>query len=625
MAQEKHKATAPFNHVQGIASTNVPCYSNGDDEFFSVEQHYFHGVFMGFKWQCVEFARRWLLIRKRCIFKNVRHASHIFNEITDIERVTDGKLFPLKSYPNGSTHKPEADSILIFSKSNEQPFGHIAIICEVLPDRVRIAEQNFDSKYWPGNYARELMMVKENEQYFLKDPEHEITGWMEIEDNHQLEPLDESEMDSILEHYQQPRPVGNLERCFIPYENDEVKEQWLDKNCPAENYFMDWYGESIARPDAKQLSYYKIDQDFLLNVGTTSNQLQRMFMAATERVINDDDLMTRFCIPKVFWSHIRRSWANDQDLQISGRFDLAFDGKQLKAFEYNADSASAMFECSIIQPKWTKAAKIECVFTGGFQMHRVLVKNWENLNLTKIVHILIGTDRDEMLTALYMQKAMNEAGIQTKLCVDNKDFFWKNGSIIDNDGQPVTFVWKLWMWETIFKDYNNAQKERAQENTNGSTWMPTDGEHPRLSDILLNDQIQVVEPLWKVIMSNKALLPVLWSMYPNHPNLLRSEWTLSDDLKHCGYAKKPIVGRCGQNVTLFKADSESVIDQTQGSFTDRDCIYQEFLHLKNFDGYYCIIGSWIIHGIFTGFCIREDQKLITDAESPVAACCIVWK
>ncbi|CAF4695708.1 unnamed protein product, partial [Rotaria magnacalcarata] len=62
------------------------------------------------------------------------------------------------------------------------------------------------------------------------------------------------------------------------------------------------------------------------------------------------------------------------------------------------------------------------------------------------------------------------------------------------------------MWETIFTDYKHAQKERTQENTNGSTWTPTDGEHPRLSDILLNDQIQVVEPLWKVIMSNKALL-----------------------------------------------------------------------------------------------------------------------
>ena len=29
-----------------------------------------------------------------------------------------------------------------------------------------------------------------------------------------------------------------------------------------------------------------------------------------------------------------------------------------------------------------------------------------------------------------------------------------------------------------------------------------------------------IEPLWKLIMSNKAILPLLWEMFPNHPNLV---------------------------------------------------------------------------------------------------------
>jgi hypothetical protein len=32
-----------------------------------------------------------------------------------------------------------------------------------------------------------------------------------------------------------------------------------------------------------------------------------------------------------------------------------------------------------------------------------------------------------------------------------------------------------------------------------------------------------------------------------------------------------------------------------------------------------------MHHSFAGFGIREDKKLITDADSPVTACCIVWK
>ena len=30
----------------------------------------------------------------------------------------------------------------------------------------------------------------------------------------------------------------------------------------------------------------------------------------------------------------------------------------------------------------------------------------------------------------------------------------------------------------------------------------------------------VLEPAWKLLVGNKALLPMLWEMFPEHPNLL---------------------------------------------------------------------------------------------------------
>lgn len=33
-------------------------------------------------------------------------------------------------------------------------------------------------------------------------------------------------------------------------------------------------------------------------------------------------------------------------------------------------------------------------------------------------------------------------------------------------------------------------------------------------------EIRSFEPWWKLILGNKALLPLLWSEFPNHPNLL---------------------------------------------------------------------------------------------------------
>ena len=37
-----------------------------------------------------------------------------------------------------------------------------------------------------------------------------------------------------------------------------------------------------------------------------------------------------------------------------------------------------------------------------------------------------------------------------------------------------------------------------------------------------------LEPPWKLVMANKAILPFLWSMYPNHPNLLPAFWSVQE-------------------------------------------------------------------------------------------------
>lgn len=607
----------PFNHVQGKTSTNVCAYSNGDDHCFSLERHYYHGIFLGFKWECIEFARRWLLMCKSCILPNILHAADIWTQLQTLEHLTDGKQISLTKHLNGSSEKPKRDSLLIYPRSAALPFGHIAIICDVVPGYIRVAEQNYQYYNWSDNYSREIPLKFQNNCYYIED-EHQVYGWMTIENSENLEPLDETKLDLILKQYQQRSSIGTLERCTIPNKNSHLTFSWLNQNDKAEKLFMDLYGSDLVRTDTNTLPYYKANQDLLLNIGGVSNELHEMFLKATEHVLQNDELLKKFCIPEVFWPKLRESYLNEKDLTMSGRFDLAFNGKEIKVFEYNADSASALFEVAIIQEKWAQKINFERTFMSGFELHRILVKNWKKFSTIKRVHILIDVDQEELLTAYYMQNVLKEANIDSKICIMTNDLYWKNSKIVDNEGYEVELVWKLWMWETIFINYLKCEKE-------GTLTKKIDGEHPHLCQILLNDDIKVIEPLWKVIPSNKAILPILWLLYPNHPNLLRSEYLLTDDLKQVPFVKKPIVGRCGHNVTLYDVNGETVIDETTGRFIDRDCIYQELFSLSNFDGYYPIIGSWIVHGLFAGFGIREDTKLITDADSPVTACCIVWK
>ena len=67
--------------VLGVAPGNVPIYSSdyeSADPARLPDRHayrsYVDGIYMGYKWQCVEFARRWLYLNKGYIFDDVAMA-----------------------------------------------------------------------------------------------------------------------------------------------------------------------------------------------------------------------------------------------------------------------------------------------------------------------------------------------------------------------------------------------------------------------------------------------------------------------------------------------------------------------------------------------------------------------
>jgi len=116
---------------------------------------------------------------------------------------------------------------------------------------------------------------------------------------------------------------------------------------------------------------------------------------------------------------------------------------------------------------------------------------------------------------------------------------------------------------------------------------------PRLVDVLLRDDVMVFEPLWTLIPSNKAILAVLWSLFPDCPYLLESQLSLTDGLGAKGYVAKPIAGRCGSNVSLVDRDS-TVLDKTAGRFQHQDQMFQELWPLPSFEGQF--VQMCTLHG-----------------------------
>ena len=191
-------SSTPYNTIIGYASTNVASYSNGDGHHTPEESDYLYKVYIGLKWQCVEFARRWLFLRKGCVFHQIVGAKDIWSEVYNVQRVVDKKCFNFTKYPNGSPSPPRNETLLIYDGSSASGgYGHVAVIVDVLPNSIRIGEQNYDTNYWTGNYSRELPLVIKDGLYYIED-RMPILGWMELNDHNQTKPLDQQTIDQII-------------------------------------------------------------------------------------------------------------------------------------------------------------------------------------------------------------------------------------------------------------------------------------------------------------------------------------------------------------------------------------------------------------------------------------------
>ena len=69
-----------------------------------------------------------------------------------------------------------------------------------------------------------------------------------------------------------------------------------------------------------------------------------------------------------------------------------------------------------------------------------------------------------------------------------------------------------------------------------------------------------IEPPWKAILSNKGILPLLWEMFPNHPNLLPAYFEDDPNAARLGssFVRKPLYSREGANVALVSAGATLV-------------------------------------------------------------------
>jgi glutathionylspermidine synthase len=107
------------------------------------------------------------------------------------------------------------------------------------------------------------------------------------------------------------------------------------------------------------------------------------------------------------------------------------------------------------------------------------------------------------------------------------------------------------------------------------------------------------------------MLPLLWEMFPGHPNLLPAYFEDDPNAAQLGasFVRKPLYSREGANVALVSA-GVTLVEQ-EGPYGAEGFIRQALAPLPEFSGQYPVIGSWLVDHAACGLSIREDENPIT--------------
>ncbi len=331
-------------------------------------------------------------------------------------------------------------------------------------------------------------------------------------------------------------------------------------------------------------AYYTFTMDEVLQIEKATAELWDLCLGAVQHIM-DNNLYSQFGIPEQYIKYIEKTWTEDHPA-IYGRFDFCYKNGQLKMLEFNADTPTSLYEAGIVQWFWLQDFdKNKDQFNS---IHEKLIAYWKYLKTYLQPGTLHFTCLKETLEDLtnteYMRDCAIQADLDTKL-VFIDDIGWDEDLKIfrDLEDKPINNIFKLYPWEWLINDeFGN----NILEDTNRTLW---------------------IEPSWKMLLSNKAILPILWELYPDCQYLLPSYFEAN---KLINYVKKPILSREGANIEVVQ--NNSTLQKTDGQYGKEGFIYQELFTLPEYDGNYPVIGSWIIGQEPAGMGIREAKTLITD-------------
>jgi len=331
-------------------------------------------------------------------------------------------------------------------------------------------------------------------------------------------------------------------------------------------------------------AYYRFSASQIDAIEFAANDLHERCLDAAQHII-DESRYAELGIPAFAIPLIEAAWEKEPP-SLYGRFDFAYDGASPpKLLEYNADTPTSLLEASVIQWFWLQTVLPDLDQFNS--IHEKLVARWADIQpamFGDIVHFASTRDIEDIITANYLRDTAELAGIITNfLHVDEIGWDAKAMHYVDMCNRPIRNLFKLYPWEWL------TREEYCR-------YLP-----------FTSDRMRWIEPIWKMLLSNKAILAILWELFPDHPNLLPAY--LDGPRALSSFVVKPKLAREGANLTVVK-DGE-IIQKTAGVYDENDIVWQALCALPCFEGARPVIGAWTIGGVAAGMGIREANGHVT--------------
>ncbi|HUR87183.1 MAG TPA: glutathionylspermidine synthase family protein [Solirubrobacteraceae bacterium] len=356
-------------------------------------------------------------------------------------------------------------------------------------------------------------------------------------------------------------------------------------------------------PDGEEISYwhegahYSLTNDEVYDIEAVARLMTEMLVEAGDYII-EENLFAQMGIPGWAVPRIKETWESEPPM-LYGRFDFAYghDGVP-RLLEYNADTPTGLLESAVVQWHWAR----DVFGTGSDQwnmLHEMLVERWRELaqdgrlpgTVVHMLHTSAERSGEDFMTIGYLAETARAAYLLCELMPIESLGYLEGGGFVDLEGKPVRTAFKLYPWEWMIReDFAMQAIEHMGDGPGQTTW---------------------IEPIWKMLWSNKGILPVLHRLFPENPHVLPAWFDGEQPAGLDSFVRKPLLAREGANAAVV-LDGAVVEEGPDQGYGEEGFVLQAYTDLGDYGGgARPVLGVWTVDVEPAGLGIRESDGLLT--------------